>query len=83
MSKRIEELDAKKEEMLLFQILEEHIEKDKKYYSPCQKCIRLGLNKGFKLGRKLAEKDFKELIDKLGHDDLIEKEELKKELGKI
>lgn len=41
------EINAKVEQMLLHQVLEEHIEKDKKHYQPCQDCIRLGINKGY------------------------------------
>lgn len=56
LKKEIEEgIDAKLEEMLLFQILEEHI-KGNKSFEPCQTCIRLAINKGYKLGRKLRRK---------------------------
>jgi hypothetical protein len=49
------EINAKREGMFLFQILEEHINKCKKHFEPCQDCIRLGLNKGFNEGYTLAK----------------------------
>lgn len=46
------DIDARIEEMLLYQVLEEHIEKDKKEFEPCTECIKLGINKGYKLALK-------------------------------
>lgn len=44
----VKDIDARVEEMLVHQILEEHMEKDKKHFQPCTECIRLGINKGYK-----------------------------------
>lgn len=58
-----EELNVKEEEMFLYQILEEHVENDKKHFSPCQECIRLGLQKGFKKGKLEKIKEEIEWLD--------------------
>lgn len=52
-----EKLNVKEEKMFLYQILEEHIENDKKHFNPCQECIRLGLQKGFQKGKLQAQKE--------------------------
>ena len=58
-SQVLKDIDAKKEGMLLHQILEEHVEKDKKHYAPCQDCIRLGINKG----SQLQKAEFRKMIE--------------------
>lgn len=55
-----EELGARTQEMLLHQILEEHVEKDEKHYQPCQDCIRLGMNKS----ANLRDTEWKDAIEK-------------------
>ncbi len=44
----LKDIDAKIEEMLLHQILEEHNKEDKKNHQICIGCIRLGINKGYR-----------------------------------
>jgi hypothetical protein len=55
------DMNAKKEQMLLHQVLEEHINKSPKgvRVETCENCIRLALNKGFKLGKKESAEDEK------------------------
>ena len=57
---------AKKEGMFLHQILEEHIKNNDKF-KPCNTCIRLALNKGYRLGKK-------ELLDELNFEEVSQKE---------
>lgn len=61
-------MNAKKEAMLLHQVLEDHITKRKKEnFDACTKCIRLGIQKGhdlafeeiFEIVEKYAEKTSK------------------------
>ena len=52
--KEIENSKEAKYECLVFQVLEEHVEKDKKHFEPCQDCIRLGITKGYQKAWKQA-----------------------------
>jgi len=53
------DMNAKTEQMLLFQVLEEHIDKSPKCkkVETCENCIRLALNKGYRLGKKECEEE--------------------------
>ncbi len=81
MNKKIQDIDAKTEARILHQILEEHVEKSKKHYNPCQDCIRLGINKG----SQLQKADFRKMIENFKgeeYTDLEIWEDIKKQLLK-
>ena len=82
------EMNAKTEQMLLFQVLEEHIDKSPKYkkVETCENCIRLALNKGYRLGKKECEEKITKLqekADKWAYDYLNLRKEQKAKVEKL
>lgn len=80
---KVLKFDAQTEDMIVFQVMEEHIKQSKKDFSPCKYCIISGIQKAHKL--TLAEvgkviNGFYKKSDNLQGAKIVIKE-LKQELG--